>query len=64
MSKYRIEGILNHYKKLYKKMSAGRCSRDIKMENRIDDYHSQNPEGLMERKKYLPHRNYDDKFSI
>jgi NADH:ubiquinone oxidoreductase subunit F (NADH-binding) len=34
------------------------------MENRIDDYHSQNPEGLMERKKLIPLRNYDDKFNL
>ena len=34
------------------------------MENRIEDFHAENPEGNMERKKFLPHRNYDEKFAI
>jgi uncharacterized protein YeeX (DUF496 family) len=45
-----VQGLIRHFRE--------------EMENRIDDYHAQNPEGLLERKKYIPHRNYDDKFSL
>jgi len=45
-----VQGLIRHFRE--------------EMENRIDDYHSQNPEGQMEKRKLLPHRNYDEKFSL
>jgi NADH dehydrogenase (ubiquinone) flavoprotein 1 len=45
-----VQGLIRHFRE--------------EMENRIDDYHSQNPEVALERKKYLPNRNYDEKFEI
>ena len=34
------------------------------MENRIEDYHAENPQVNMLKQKYIPHRNYDDKYKI
>jgi hypothetical protein len=45
-----VQGLIRHFRE--------------EMEDRIESYHAENPEGVMEKKKFLPHRNYDDKFSI
>jgi NADH dehydrogenase (ubiquinone) flavoprotein 1 len=45
-----VQGLIRHFRE--------------EMENRIDDFHSQNPEGTMEKRKVIPHRNYDEKFGI
>ena len=45
-----VQGLIRHF-------------RD-EMEDRIESYHSENPQLQLPRSKYLPHRNYDYKHNI
>lgn len=45
-----VQGLIRHFRE--------------EMEERIDGFQAQNPEGIVERKKYLPKRNYDEKYLV